>query len=102
MRDIYETVFFSFSFQPQGISGMNLSSSTYLSLHIKGNAEEQRTIEAHLQDIIPVLRFQHGLHRDRDRFHLMNEMNLLLNYSSMPEQITTRMIRKLNIKSLAL
>ncbi len=35
---------------------------THLPFHIKSKAEEQRKIEAHFHDIIPVLRWQHGLH----------------------------------------
>jgi len=39
---------------------------TYLPLHVKKrDAEEQGLIEAHLQDVIPVLRVQHGLERER-------------------------------------
>lgn len=40
---------------------------TRLSLDIKSNAAEKTAIKAHLQDVIPVLRIQHGLWTDMDK-----------------------------------
>lgn len=34
---------------------------THLPLHVKRQAEEQGNVEAHLQRVVPVLRWQHGL-----------------------------------------
>lgn len=47
---------------------------THLSLHIKREAEEQRKVEAQFQDVIPVLRRQHGLHEHN--MHMLVYMSL--------------------------
>lgn len=40
--------------------------TVHLSLDIEGDAEDERAVEAHLQDVVPVLRLQHGLQTGRD------------------------------------
>lgn len=53
-------------FQENLYYNITMTMTTHLSLDIKGNTEEKRAIEAHLQDVIPVLRLQHWLHTERD------------------------------------
>lgn len=53
-------VFFADFHKKAGI-GLVFKTNTHLSLHIKREAEEQRKVEAQFQDVIPVLRRQHGL-----------------------------------------
>lgn len=36
----------------------------HLPFHVRGQTEEQGDVEAQLHDVIPVLRRQHGLHKD--------------------------------------
>lgn len=46
----------------RGFFFIRLREQTHLPLHVKRQAEEQRNVEAHLQYVVPVLRWQHGLH----------------------------------------
>lgn len=41
-------------------------SASYLSLDVEGNTKEKWAVEAHFQDVIPVLRVQHGLWRETE------------------------------------
>lgn len=45
------------------------TSLTHLPLDIEGEAEEQRDIEAQFHDVVPVLRWKHGLHKHIKKEH---------------------------------
>lgn len=51
---------------------------THLPFHIKSEAEEQRIVEARFNDIIPVLRRQHGLHGHKTHTYLNVHYSVIL------------------------